>query len=86
MEQGEPKEGTLPTPAAIAASARSPVSVEIPPVTDALITDARSYAKDTGVDLDEAVRRLGLQRTIGKLGAAVEENEPETYAGTLDPA
>ena len=79
--QGEPIVGTLPTRIAIATPARSPLSVEIPPVTDARVTDARSYAKDTGVDLDEAVRRLGLQRTIGKLGAAVKENESETYGG-----
>ena len=79
--QGEPIENTPPTPTAIATPARSPMSVEIPPVTDALVTDARSYARDTGVDLDEAVRRLGLQRAIGKLGAAVRENEPETYGG-----
>ena len=79
--EGEPTEGTLPTPMAITAPARSPVSVEIPPVTDALVTDARSYARNTGVDLDEAVRRLGLQRAIGKLGAAVKENEPEIYGG-----
>ena len=79
--EGEPTEETLPTPIAITAPARSPVSVEIPPVTDALVTDARSYARDTGVDLDEAVRRLRLQRAIGKLGAAVKENEPEIYGG-----
>ena len=80
-EQVESKEGTLSTPIAVTTPARFPVSAQIPPVTDALVTDARSYAKDTGVDLDEAVRRLGLQRAIGKLGAAVKENEPETYGG-----
>lgn len=79
--QQEPIEGTLPAPTTIAMPVRSPVAVEIPPVTDALVTDARSYARDTGVDLDEAVRRLSLQRTFGKLGATVKENEPETYAG-----
>ena len=79
--QGEPIERSLPTPTAIGTPARSPVAVEIPPVTDARVADARSYARDTGVDLDEAVRRLGLQRTFGKLGAAVKENESETYAG-----
>ena len=70
-EQGEKIEGTLPTPIAVTASARSAVSVETRPVTDALITDARSYAKDSGVDLDEAVRRLGLQRTGPTAGGSV---------------
>ena len=68
-------EGGLPEPTV------SPVAVEIPPVTDAVIQDARSYAEHTGVDLDEAVRRLGLQGAMGKLGAAVSENERETYGG-----
>ena len=72
----------LPTPADVPpAPTVSPVSVEIPPVTDAVIQDARSYAEHTGVDLDEAVRRLGLQGAMGKLGAAVSENERETYGG-----
>ena len=82
VERGEERtEENLPTPSSRPEPVRSPVAVEIPPVTDAVIQDARSYAEDTGVDLDEAVRRLGLQRTIGKLGAAVSENEHETYGG-----
>ena len=82
VERGEERtEENLPTPSSRPEPVRSPVAVEIPPVTDAVIQDARSYAEDTGVDLDEAVRRLGLQRTIGKLGAAVSENEQETYGG-----
>ncbi len=75
-------EGGLPSPtAALPTPSVSPVTVEIPPITDAVIQDARSYAEDTGVDLDEAVRRLSLQRVIGKLGAAVSENEQATYGG-----
>ena len=82
VERGEERtEENLPTPSSRPEPVRSPVAVEIPPVTDAVIQDARSYAEDTGVDLDEAIRRLGLQRTIGKLGAAVSENEQETYGG-----
>ena len=82
VERGEERiEENLPTPTSLPEPLRSPVAVEIPPVTDAVVADARSYAEDIGVDLDEAVRRLGLQGAIGKLGAAVSENEQATYGG-----
>ena len=50
-------------------------------VSDALRQDAQSYAAQWGIGLDEAIRRLQLQREIGKFGAALEENEAGTYAG-----
>ena len=50
-------------------------------VSDALRQDAQSYAAQWGIGLDEAVRRLQLQREIGKFGAALEKNESDTYAG-----
>ena len=50
-------------------------------VSEALLQDARHYAADVGVDLDEAVRRLRAQRTIGELGAELETNEQPTFGG-----
>ena len=43
--------------------------------------DAQHYAEQFGVDLSEAVTRLTLQVPIGKLGAAIEANEKDTFAG-----
>ena len=50
-------------------------------VSDALRRDARMYAAEWGIGLDEAVRRLQLQDTIGEFGAALEKNESDTFAG-----
>ena len=50
-------------------------------VSDALNVDAQGYATQWGIGLDEAVRRLQLQRSIGALGTELEENEADTYAG-----
>lgn len=41
---------------------------------------ASSYASDYGVPVAEAVRRLELQDDVGRLGAALEKNESETFA------
>ena len=43
--------------------------------------DAQHYAEQFGVDPSEAVTRLTLQVPIGKLGAAIEANEKDTFAG-----
>ena len=43
--------------------------------------DAQYYAKDYGVELSEAIRRLTLQEPIGKLGATLESNEAGTLGG-----
>ncbi len=43
--------------------------------------DAQHYAEQFGVDQSEAVTRLTLQESIGKLGAAIEANEEDTFAG-----
>ncbi len=48
---------------------------------DAWEQDARMYAKQFGVDLQEALTRLHLQEPAGKLGAALRANESETFAG-----
>ena len=63
-----------PTPAPV-----SPAST--PEVSEALLQDASHYAADVGVDLDEAVRRLQAQGTIGELGAELEVNEQPTFGG-----
>lgn len=46
----------------------------------ALMEDAASYAAATGVDQEEAVRRLRLQRLVGELDAALTE-EDASFAG-----
>lgn len=43
--------------------------------------DAEEYAKAFGVSIDEALRRLELQRAIGELDAKLEEQEADTFAG-----
>ncbi len=48
---------------------------------EARARDAQAYAAHYGVDLQEAIRRLQLQRPIGELGAALETGERGTYAG-----
>ncbi len=56
--------------------------VEIPEgVSPALAMDAQYYAKDYGVELSEAIRRLTLQEPIGKLGATLESNEAGALGG-----
>lgn len=51
------------------------------PPSAALLEDATSYAAQTGVSVDEAVRRLRLQKEIGDLDATLATEEPATYAG-----
>jgi len=46
----------------------------------ALLEDAASYAKDTKVSMDEAVRRLRLQSEIGRLDEMLSIQEP-SFAG-----
>jgi hypothetical protein len=48
---------------------------------DAFLRDAQSYAEDMNVSLDEAVRRLELQNSIGELGSALAANERDTFGG-----
>ena len=65
-----------------------PVEDEVPALvcpdldaSDALVRDAQHYARDFGVDVEDAICRLSLQGEIGKLGAALEANEGDTFAG-----
>ena len=50
----------MPTESAVA-----PVSCASIPESDALARDAQHYAKDFGVDVEEAICRLSLQDEIG---------------------
>ena len=43
--------------------------------------DAQHYAERYGIELSKAVTRLTLQEPIGELGAAIEANEEDTFAG-----
>ena len=49
--------------------------------SDPLVQDARVYAADQGVGLEEAVHRLELQDAVGKLEAELTEKERDTFAG-----
>ena len=57
------------------------VRVETAVPTSEINLDAQAFAEDLGVSLEEASRRLNLQDEIGELGAALEANEAETFAG-----
>ncbi len=43
--------------------------------------DAAVYAMEEGIDIEEAVRRFELMDIAGSLGAELEENEADTFAG-----
>src|SRR5688500_6401380 len=59
----------------------TPVFAQKPaPPSQALLQDAAAYAAQNEVSLDEAVRRLGLQAEIGRLDAALTDQEP-SFAG-----
>jgi hypothetical protein len=57
------------------------VTEETPTPGEALLADAAEYARQFGVDQEEAVRRLELQGEIGELDATLQREEPETFAG-----
>ena len=63
---------------AMAAVAQTPDSSSS---SRALLEDAASYAKETGVSLDEAVRRLRLQTEVGRLDEMLATQEAESFAG-----
>ena len=50
-------------------------------VKDALLKDAKMYASMNQVSVDEAVRRLTLQDSIGDLNAILIDKEKDTFAG-----
>lgn len=56
--------------------------LNVSPITEnAYLQDAQLYAEQTGVELDEAVSRLQSQDDVGELGALLEQEEHETFAG-----
>ena len=58
---------------------RTPES--LPDVSPALVKDARSYAEDYGVSLDEAIGRLAGQEAIGALDQELQSRESATFGG-----
>lgn len=52
-----------------------------PAVSEALQRDARAYAEDHGIPLDEAIERLRNQDPIGELSAVLEEQEAGVFGG-----
>jgi hypothetical protein len=56
-------------------------AVPTPTVSDALRQDAASMAEALGISVDEAIRRFQVQEAVGPLGAQLEANEAETFAG-----
>lgn len=49
---------------------------------EALAQDAASYAEDTGIDQEEAERRMNLQSEMGELGAELRALAPSKYAAS----
>jgi pyruvate/2-oxoglutarate dehydrogenase complex dihydrolipoamide acyltransferase (E2) component len=75
-----------PSAKGAAAPPREPAEVETSQALGedvALSKDARYYAEDVGVSLEEAIRRLKLQQEIGTSGLerALARNEADTFAG-----
>ncbi len=76
----------LPVPAAIAQieveTAELGKSLGLPAKPgEVLEIDSRSYAADTGVSIDEAVRRLRLQAHLGKITGLLKDATGERFAG-----
>lgn len=69
------------TSVASGGQATQPAPEPTPEVSSALLTDARSYAEDFGVELDEAIAILMGQDTIGELDHQLQSNESETFGG-----
>ena len=78
----EPNSVATPNPSPAPTPTAAPVTpTSTPAVSEAVLMDARHYAADVGVSLEEAVRRLQAQATIGILGAELEANEQPTFGG-----
>jgi hypothetical protein len=58
-----------------------PNSINSADQTNPFIKDAEIYARDNRVSLDEAQRRLNLQKSAGLLDAELSSKEADTFAG-----
>lgn len=67
-----------PVGSALASPVPTPSATATPAVNSLAAT---WYARDYGVPLEEAFRRLALQDDIGRLGASLETAEASTFAG-----
>jgi len=64
------------------ANAQSGITNDDPPITeDALLFDAKWYADDMNVSVEEAYKRLSLQKPFGIINEQLLNNEAETFAG-----
>ena len=48
---------------------------------DPALYDAEQYAKANGITLEEALRQLNLQKTLGERAHLIEVNEADTFGG-----
>ena len=67
-------------PSILAFSFALPATAQSEP-SEALIEDASVYAEMYHLDLDEAIRRLELQRAVGDLDGLLSHEEQGTYGG-----
>ena len=58
-----------------------PVLAQTTSAAQALLEDATTYAQQTGVSVDEAVRRIAIERAAGELDAALTADESAAFAG-----
>jgi hypothetical protein len=67
------------SPAATYQSQPTPIATIA--IDEALMKDGGSLAADLGITVDEAIRRLTLQNSIGPLDAQLERQESATFSG-----
>ena len=58
-----------------------PVLAQTTSPAQALLEDATAYAQQTGVSVDEATRRIAIERAAGALDAVLNSEESATFAG-----
>ena len=73
--------GSLPTGEAGLFDAEPEVTPTPLDMDDPLVRDAASFAEAEGLSLEEAVRRMEFQETIGDIQPALMADLPDTYAG-----
>jgi hypothetical protein len=58
-----------------------PVLAQTTSPAQALLEDATEYAQQTGVSVDEATRRIAIERAAGELDSVLATEESATFAG-----